>query len=55
MFLKILDTQLHARGMKKVGKLRHILVPSLPQRGRIYVFFLVVPNRVLLLFGGILK
>ena len=29
MVLRILDTQLHAKGMKNIGKLRYILVPSL--------------------------
>lgn len=55
MFLKILDTQLRAKGMKNIGKLRHILVPSLLQRGTLYVFVLVAPDRVVLLLDGIPK
>ena len=41
MFLRILDTQLHAKGMKNIGKLRHALVPSLLQRGPLYAFILI--------------
>jgi len=54
MFLRILDTQLHAKGMKIIGKLWYMLVPSLPQRGPLYVFILIAPNRVVLLLDGIL-
>jgi len=53
MLLKILDTQLRVKGMKKIGKLWHILVPSLPQPGPLYVFVLVVPDRVVLLLDGV--
>ena len=51
--LKILDTQLRVKAMKNVGKLLHVLVPSLPQCGPLYVFILIAPDRVLLLLDGI--
>jgi len=55
MLLRILDTQLHAKGVENIGELRHILVPSLPQRGPLYVFILIASNRVVLLLNGILE
>ena len=53
ILLIILDTKLRVKGMKKIGKLRHILVPSLSQRCPLYVFILIAPNRVVLLLDGI--
>jgi len=53
MILRILDTQLHAKGMKNIGKLRHILVHSLLQCCPLYVFILIAPDRVVLLLDGI--
>ena len=53
MLLRILDTQLCAKGMEKIGELRHVLVPSLPQRGPFYVFILIASDRVVLLLDGI--
>ena len=53
MLLKILDTQLCSKGKKYIGKLRHILVPSLAQRGPLYLFILIDPDRVVLLFDGV--
>ena len=55
MQLRILDTQLCAKGMKNVCELRHILVPSLSQRGPLYVFVLIDFDRVGLLLDGILE
>ena len=51
--LRILDTQLCAKGMENIGKLQHVLVPSLPQRGPLYVLILIASNRVVLLLDGI--
>ena len=42
MLLRILDTQLCVKGMKNIGKLWHIFVPSLPQCGPLYVFVLML-------------
>ena len=53
MLLRILDTQLRAKGMEKIGELRHILIPSLPQRGPLYVLILIASDRVVLLLDGI--
>jgi len=53
ILLRILDTQLCTKGMEKIGELRHILVPSLPQRGPLYVFILIGFDRVVLLLDGI--
>ena len=55
ILLRILDTQLCAKGMENIGKLRHVLVPYLPQRGPLYVFVLIAFDRVVLLLDGILK
>ena len=55
MPLIIIDTQICAKGMKNIGKLQHILVPSLPQRGLLYVFILIDSDRVVLLLDGILE
>ena len=48
ILLRILDTQLCAKGMKNIGKLWHILVPSLSQRCPLYVFILIALDRVVL-------
>ena len=53
MFLRILITQLHVKGMEKIGKLWHVLVSSLPHHGPLYVFILIAPDRVVLLLDGI--
>ena len=53
MLLRILDTQLCAKGMENISKIWHVLVPSLPQRGPLYVFILIAPDRVVLLLDGI--
>ena len=42
MSLSIIDTQLHAKGMENICELQHILVLSLPQRGQLYVFILIL-------------
>ena len=55
MLLRILDTKLRAKGMKNISKLQHVLVPSLLQRGPLYVFILIAPDRVVLFLNGILK
>ena len=55
MLLIILDNQLCAKGKKNIGKLRHILFPSLLQCCPIYVFILIAPDRVVLLLDGILE
>ena len=55
MLLKILDTQLCAKGMKNIGKLWHILVPSLLQHCPLYVFILIAPDSVVLILDGIPK
>ena len=52
MLLQIFDTQLCGKGMENIGKLRHILVSSLPQRGPLYVLILIASNRVVLLLDG---
>ena len=51
--LGILDTQHHVKGMKNIGDLRYVVVPSLPQRGPLYVSILIVLDRVVLLLYGI--
>lgn len=51
MFLRILGTKLCANGMKNIGKLQHVLVPSLLQHGPLYVFTLIA--QVILLLDGI--
>ena len=53
LLLRILDTKLCAKGMKNIGKLRHVLVPSLPQCGPLYVLILLASDRVVLLLDGI--
>ena len=53
MQLKVLDTQLCAKGMKNVCELWHILVPSLPQHGPLFVLILIASDRVVLLLDGI--
>ena len=53
MRLRILDTQLCAKGMEKIGKLWHVLAPSLSQRGPLYVLILIASDRVVLLLDGI--
>ena len=53
MLLRILDTQLCAKGMENIGELPHVLVPSLPQRGPFYVFILIASDRVVLLLYGV--
>ena len=55
MSLKILNTQLRVKRMENIGKLWHILVPSLPQDGPLYLFILIAPNKVALLLDGILE
>ena len=55
MQLRILNTQLCAKGMKNSGKLHHVLVPSLLQCGPLYVFILIASNRVVLLLDGTLE
>jgi len=55
MILRILDTHICVKGMKNIGKPRHILVPSLSQNCPLYVLILVDPNRVVLLLDGILE
>jgi len=55
MYLRIFHTQLCVKGMKNVGELWHILVPSLLQRGPLYVFVLISFDRVVLLLDGIPK
>ena len=53
MQLRIFDTQLCAKGVKNVCELRHILVPTLPQRGPFDVLVLIAFDRVVLLLDGI--
>jgi len=53
MPLRIIDTQLCVKGMKNIGKLWHVLVPSLPQHDPLYVFTLIASDRVVLLLDGI--
>jgi len=53
MQLRIFNTQLCVKGMKNVGELWHILVPSLPQHGPLYVFDLIAFDWVILLLNGI--
>ncbi len=55
MFLRILDIELRAKGMKNIGKLRDILAPSLSQCGPLYFFILVAIDRVVLILDGILE
>ena len=52
MLLRILDTQLCAKGMENIGKLWHVFVPSLLQHGPLYVLILIAPKRVVLLLDG---
>ena len=55
MILRILDTQLRAKGIEKIGKLWHNLVPSVSQHCPVYVFVLITLDRVVLLLDGIPK
>ena len=52
MLLRILDTQLCAKGMKNIGKLQNVLFPSLSQRAPLYVLILITSDRVVLLLDG---
>ena len=52
MLLRILDTQIHVKDMKHICELRHVLVPSLPQHGPLYVFIFIAPDRVIWFLDG---
>ena len=53
MWLRILDTKHCAKGMKNIGKLCHVLVPSLWQCGPLYVFILIASDKVVLILDGV--
>jgi len=53
ILLRILDTELCAKGMENIVDLWHILVPSLLQHGPLYVLILIASDRVVLLLDGI--
>lgn len=55
MFLRILDTQLCVKGIENIGKLWYILVLSLLQRGPLYLFVPIGPDRVVLILYGVLE
>jgi hypothetical protein len=39
--------------MEQIRQLMHILVPLLPQRSPLYVFFLIAPHRIILFLDGV--
>jgi len=53
--LGILDTQHHVKGMQNIGELRYVVVPSLPQRGPLYVFIFTTSNKVILFPDGVFE
>lgn len=53
MPLRILNTQICAKVMKKICELWHILVPSLSQHGPLYVFIFIDSGRLILFLDGI--
>jgi len=53
--LRIIDTQLCAKGVKNICELWYVLVPSLSQSGPLYVFILIAIDKVILLINDILE
>ena len=53
MFLIIFDTQICAQGMEQIRQLMHILIPSLPLRGPLYVLVLITPHGIVLFLDGV--